>query len=804
MTALQHFGSNETLLLIENSMFKLYFVGKTRNRKFDIINTNNNIKGYLFIEYPYAQIVKTINVLGELEENSFNSMRPSFFEDSNYQIILEPKTNDSFRIYHIDKEIRESFIEVGNNLYGNIVFNGEIGYTTFKVLSNDNELMKLTIEIFPSKLDYVKDYKEILSEVNEEISSLVFDFLGKTFQRANLVDVNNQTGVEFTEILIQIYNNFNKALEYIENHPKHDIVRSENIHQANKSKVISRATVNYIRKKSHLLYPHEKGIININHNKYLPLKVIEKKSDITYDIYENQYVKHIIKMIIHRIRSVKQNISLIYKIDNYYYEALNKLENNLNKHLQGFFSKISDVNVKQNITLSFKMTQGYREIFFNFMMLKKGLDITEGLYKITPKKIWNLYEIWCYLKIHNILNRLGFSTVHNGIIETTDNGISLSLTTNKTSKITYSNSTGKNIELWYNRTYSYLPTTSQRPDTVLCLRNLDKNDRIYIFDAKYRLKIDSENIVGPMEEDINVMHRYRDAIVSELDEKLQFKYNTFGAYVMFPYSDEVSFKKHKYFKSIEKVNIGAFPMLPGSTSLIENHINKIVNESYIESIANLPTYEEDDDNLKFKHSNVMVVNVPTKEHLASYLKNHFFHIPLVKLSNVRLGVQYIAFYQPKNIFKEDAGIYYFAKIRDVRKYKRNECKELPVIKGNPEKEYLRFELEDFEKVGPIQTVEYGVELITYTTMYLLKNAETLHELHFKNRLEIELYKILKRISFSKNIKLIRRSDHFLINTTKIEIKNRKFLAIDETLVSWNNLEEELLNRIFRSNDYICR
>ncbi|WP_082832138.1 nuclease domain-containing protein [Clostridium magnum] len=68
---------------------------------------------------------------------------------------------------------------------------------------------------------------------------------------------------------------------------------------------------------------------------------------------------------------------------------------------------------------------------------------------------------------------------------------------------------------------------NQRPDTVLCFRNNQDKCRVYIFDAKYRLSIDDKNIVGPMEDDINVMHRYRDAIVSEMDEGMQFKYDTF-------------------------------------------------------------------------------------------------------------------------------------------------------------------------------------------------------------------------------------------------------------------------------------
>ncbi|MBB6713887.1 nuclease domain-containing protein [Clostridium gasigenes] len=78
--------------------------------------------------------------------------------------------------------------------------------------------------------------------------------------------------------------------------------------------------------------------------------------------------------------------------------------------------------------------------------------------------------------------------------------------------------------LGHNKAYTSL-TTNQRPDTVLCIKNLNNEDdnRIYIFDAKYRINVDDKGIVGPLEEDINVMHRYRDVIVSKLSNKIQFK-----------------------------------------------------------------------------------------------------------------------------------------------------------------------------------------------------------------------------------------------------------------------------------------
>ena len=159
-------------------------------------------------------------------------------------------------------------------------------------------------------------------------------------------------------------------------------------------------------------------------------------------------------------------------------------------------------------------------------------------------------------------------------IQVSSKGLTLLVLQNTQSKMIYENKVGDKLELWYNKAYYSLPTTNQRPDTVLCLKGDKTKDRVYLFDAKYRIFIDKNGEIGPMEDDINVMHRYRDAIVSENKKQNYFKYNTFGAYVMFPCSDEKSFENHRFYKSIEKVNIGAIPMLPGSTFLMKKQITK--------------------------------------------------------------------------------------------------------------------------------------------------------------------------------------------------------------------------------------
>jgi len=182
---------------------------------------------------------------------------------------------------------------------------------------------------------------------------------------------------------------------------------------------------------------------------------------------------------------------------------------------------------------------------------------------------------------------------------------------------------------------------------------------IYLM-PKYRIDVDDKWVVGPVEDDINVMHRYRDAIVSKLSNAFQFKYDTFGAYVMFPYGDEEKFKEHDFYKSIEEVNIGAFPMLPGSTKLITKQLKKIIEQSSLDARNDRIVIDEYDDYGKYKHLNVMIVNVKNKEHL----------------KEVRDSVEYLAFYQSIESFKGEGGVRYYGKIRECLEYKRKDCTEL--------------------------------------------------------------------------------------------------------------------------------
>lgn len=789
-----HSGNRKTLVQLENDEFNLFIIGEDPREKISIIKENLNQPATIKIFHgDNNTILKTITDYGDLVLNPGNTMMPCFFEDGQPQLVLEKKKNkdSNYDIFHSGIRITEDFQLIGSSLIGIVDFSSDIGYTSIDIFRDGVKLLKLVLEVFPSKLDYYKDYQRLIMEINEEVVSLAFKFIDKTYLTGKLVDTGHQTNTEFLSILDMIFDDLEASLKRIVNNFKHNVITYESLTNIHKAKRASSKTKKYIRTHGDSLTKSEKGFININNSLYYTQKVVEEKKVTTIDIFENRFVKYMIQQTIRRLKSIKIYLDPNDERENDTLISIRKKIKILNMYLNTYFQDVNDLKGNKSMSLIFQMAPGYKEMYKKYIMLNKGLDLGDDLFKITPKKLYSLYEMWCYIKIHKILCNLGYEVEEYGILQYKDNGMYLSLLQDSQSKMVYKSNKNK-LELWYNKSYS-LPTTDQRPDTVLHIRNLnDKDNRTYIFDAKYRISVENGK-VGPMVEDINVMHRYRDAIVSKMNDEFHYKYDTFGAYVMFPYGNEADFINHKFYKSIEEVNVGAFPMLPGSTKLITQHLEKIINQSHLEAKSERISIDEYDDYAKFKLENVMVVNIKDERHFKAYKNHKFYHIPEKRLSNVRLGVEYLAFYQSKKSFGDEGGIKYFAKIDNIVKYKRGECEELMAKKGTENEYYLRFNLSSIEEVSPIEPIQAGIQLVSYTTLYLLKNAENMHELKLKSNLEIEVYKKLKKIASLKEYTIRKIHDKYILNKNTIEIIEGKVIRVNGQVTSLRNMDLKLFD-----------
>lgn len=392
------------------------------------------------------------------------------------------------------------------------------------------------------------------------------------------------------------------------------------------------------------------------------------------------------------------------------------------------------------------------------------------------------------MKLGQILGRK-YKLISQDIVQVNREGLFVNLEANKTARRIFRHPvTNEEIILAYQKRETSLPTVSQIPDTMLSIEKKGKDYKYhYIFDAKYRIDYAQEdsfyqkryNTPGPMEDDINTMHRYRDSIVSTSGGP--FERTAFGAYVLFPWFDETVYEEHHFYKSIDKVNIGGLPFLPNATNMVERFVERLIDKSpeEIQKEGILPrgAHEEWKSSLD---QTVLVGLVSDQDRYDQFIKEAYYQIPVKQLRKGWQEAEYIALYV-KNSLNIDNGIQLYAKIKDVRPY------------HDGTGEYMRFHVVAWSKLKQnIRPVNYGISSYVITTLKTLIEAQELPELFMKSNEEMAIWRMLRRVSDQIKIDLNHENLDYASRISEYKIKDIKVI-IDkqESVIRFiqNNAEE---------------
>lgn len=718
-------------------------------------------------------------------------------EYSNYEIIIQSKNNVNVEFYHENINIRNKVTPITSksmNLSGVINFKGDIGTTDFVVKVNNKPELEITLEVYPTKISYKEDYKAILRDVNEEIYNLAYGFLGRTYLSSEINNKSNNNDSEFYSILNYVFHELKKSIDIILYNPYHELQKDLKVVKYHKIRSTSNETIKYLEKRPYLM---EK----IN-GTYLPKEALITKKTVTTNTKENRFLKFMLLKIIDKINKFILKFKKLNNNDNEILEILIVFKMEINKRINtSILRNIPCEYNEANLSLVFSMGNGYKEVYKYYLMLQKGLSINSNIFSLSMKELSLLYEYWCFIKINSLLQKK-YKLVSSDILKINKDGITVSLVKGVESSLTYCNpQTNEKFKVYYNSRRSS-KTVSQKPDNIL---SMHKEGSIksyeFIFDAKYKIDTSPEYIkaygsVGPKEEDINTMHRYRDAIIYDYnkDKLLEHKDKIknpfeainnciFGAFVLFPYDNEEEFKNHKFYKSIEEVNIGAIPFLPSTTKLMEDFLDEIIDESSYSSFERAIQSIGKEDYLKdeyFSNREVLVGTVKNKEQLEANFKYNFYHIPKDKINLAKNNIKYVALYQSKTKFVDDSGILWYGKIKNIDIVKRNEIHELPKADDTL---YYKFEIEEWYKLqNKIEISNHPIRNFIYTTMYLINNASSVTELFIKAKEEFRLFMELKRRYGEISIE----TDNSIDDESKIKafnIDEAKIIVDDENIMS---------------------
>lgn len=562
--------------------------------------------------------------LQPVDKSDWNETRPVFYETNSYSFTIyfeNIKEGTSPRIIHPDKRVSEMFNSeiVGNKAFlsGAINFLNEPGRFCLKfacTTSNDIErISEVSFDVVSPKLDTKEDLKTIIKEIRAEYDDLVFRYLTLTYQQfAEGHEANND--VIWLALFKQIIQGYLTAVRYIVHRPHFRDIHHTEYRHAERIKRWTPALA-------------ERFVNDFAEDKEEALRKMYRyqQTETTEDTRENRFVKYTIcrmserlQQILRRIKAVKDdNVSTDESIElESYIRDLEKLKRN------SLFKTIGRFEGFRQESIVLQQRTGYAQVYRYWLMLQNGLDLVDGRTSVGVLPIWQLYEVWCFLKMKRIVREVLHIDTKNPddlkyIHEKTTTMFNPFSDSEMSDSVTYDNKeNGDQIELGYQYSYKrtkngvhedvHSVTGEQKPDIVM---NIHKHNSgivlTYLFDAKYRVKGEGDNDYisnrpdEPVEDTLNQMHRYRDAIYYGYRSRNDMAKEVIGAYILFPgrvdepkyqgYIERQEYEKLPYYiRSIYQVNIGAYPLLPNDNSglLLHDQVRRLINiETITEQIA---------------------------------------------------------------------------------------------------------------------------------------------------------------------------------------------------------------------------
>lgn len=688
---------------------------------------------------------------------------PLFFEQTDYEIIVKSRDGKSVSLWHENYSIRDKISPVTDSddlISGIVNFGNSAGFSDFEISHDGKKSLVVRIEVFPSKISYKEDYQDMLQDISNEIAGAVLDFMRNTYQEFSIGSTQNTVPALFFEIIKRIFDKFQNAANTIISSPHHKLYVEHPIVPAYKVKKIDNYTIKWLQKHPEHVVPMYVG--------YSAVKAPTVKKQITYNTLENQFAKFILKSTVKKLKDFRDRYTRsTRKPEEAVLNSVDSMTGVLNKFVNTTFLRdVDDYRATQSMSLVFEMAPGYRELYKYYLMMQRGLSVHGDVFRMSHKDTAQLYEYWCFIKLVTLMKR-NYRLASSDVIKVDNTGVTISLVKGKKSEVKFINPrTGELITLAYNPGEQNTQTVNQKPDNVLTLEKKGSNVPYkYVFDAKYRIENNPSDPFypdtkpGPKVSDINTMHRYRDSIVYESDtpSRFMFEKTMFGAYVLFPYDDpDGEYKNHRFYKSIETVNIGGLPFLPGTTELLEDFLAELVADSSESAFerASLPRgIEERLAKVDWTVRDVMVGSLGSVAQFDDNIRRKYYYVPAKYVDDSNLPIHYIALYQSKNRFKEYAGIRYYGEVTYMKKVKRKDI-DFPMSRNNGDEWYYAFRIKEWKTLPtPIAVKDEWVNEPKFTSLFLLEHSHQSFELfniHSEEeyRLMVEINKAFDNLSTS--------------------------------------------------------
>ena len=621
-----------------------------------------------------------LGVPDSLAVDTEDSTGPPLYEQTEYQLYLRAANpGDAIEIRHRDPVITKSLNrqENGRVVHGTVNFRGQIGRSLFSIYVNNSRLFDFEVEVFPTKIDYESDYQDIVADVQSILTNLAYEYLRSTHQMGKPVGGQTPSSLEWLVLIEHIMSDLESAMNHIAQHPTRGLVRRERTTRLEKVRRVDSRVRSQVRRGQ------GKGALVQLASVTAREKLVQRPAERTLDTMEHRWLRN---QLIGMQRTLGQIASA--------YDCEVELSARRKETLAGinrFKSRVSRMLNLEPIkaaegdppmgfaSLQLVSAPGYRESYRLMMFLRMGLRLEGDLVQLAVKDLEVLYEYWTYLTVVRIIQaEHGPPQKLDQLFKVGQSGLSVHLKQGASQQVAFRAGNHRTIRVKYNPKFANQGTTliPQKPDILIRFEEDGWPIIQLVADAKYRIDATDKyrrqfKSFGPPADAINVLHRYRDAILEIEQNEAEttiLKRSVVQAAALFPMNHSAEdFHDSRLWQSLERLGVGAIPVLPSNSAYLKEWLLSSLRQGgwsmADRAIANLA--DEQARDWRIAASEPVLVGTlrspGTREHLDWVKQECLYYHPLRKTQRRQYIVKQVAIYIPAG-FDEPNGIRYVANV----------------------------------------------------------------------------------------------------------------------------------------------
>lgn len=522
--------------------------------------------------------------------------QPLFFENTEYQFewVFLNRVEDA-TLAHRSHALNSSFRFVPARsgmparLTGNLNTRNDVGWMRLPLRYQRNGKtleQSIAFEVQPTKMLLQRDLPAMYSDIDEVFPLWRFSLVGQTSQDAASSRQRGNFPLLWLAQFARLREQFEQGLKVIRQAPHNRLqakvshIRADRLGGRIAHKIASRV--------------REDMSNGLHDRRYR----IEKKH-LSVDTPENRFIKMVVNKSRQQLATFERQLRNNnrapdrQRISDSFLDELQQWQSPLKKMLdQSFLQDVGDYAGMSRESLVLQQKTGYSAVYRAWQELKFYLSAMAGQSQVSMKSVAEIYEIWCFLRIRQILlDDLGFieRQASKNTLELNE-FFEYQLKDGFAGAFEFTRADGIRIRLAHEPKFtrsgqpirSWL--TTQKPDIVLeaTFPGVGADGRetrfIWLFDAKYRIKTEPDRYDDDTEKEaiknsdhvpndaINQMHRYRDALIYlHHDNPAQTQNKSrpvFGAFALYPGFFDQHNNENPYAQAIHEIGIGAFALLP--------------------------------------------------------------------------------------------------------------------------------------------------------------------------------------------------------------------------------------------------